>query len=232
MASAACGSKPAEEYFAALGDGWRLTAAQRARLAPAAETALSTGWTPAALAAFTGANTSGVRSPYADLAARLSPAELPPRPRDRRGRHGAVSATRSPGCSASTATRRACARAANRWLAPSRTAPAGTALIAYVTPDPPTSPSRASRRALRRRPSAQSGQGTAKTPKVARSTRTPGPWRPVVTVTENDRNPPALRHKPAANSGWLVLLRPAAAGQAGHLRGQHQPAAARAARQV
>jgi Oxidoreductase family, NAD-binding Rossmann fold len=77
VAGAADGGTPAEKYFAALGDGWQLTAAQRARLAPAAELALSTGWTPAALAAFTGANTSGVRSAYGVLAARLSPAELP-----------------------------------------------------------------------------------------------------------------------------------------------------------
>jgi hypothetical protein len=41
---------------------------------------LSTGWTPAALAAFTGSNTSGLRNPYAVLAARLSPAELPEPP--------------------------------------------------------------------------------------------------------------------------------------------------------
>jgi hypothetical protein len=32
---------------------------------------------PQALAAFTGANSTGVRNPYAVLAARLSPAELP-----------------------------------------------------------------------------------------------------------------------------------------------------------
>lgn len=38
---------------------------------------LDTGWTPQALAAFTGASTSGVRNPCAVLAVRLSPAELP-----------------------------------------------------------------------------------------------------------------------------------------------------------
>jgi hypothetical protein len=57
-----------------------LTGEQRATLSPAAETALSSGWTPAAPAAFTGANTEGVRSPFAVLTARLSPAELPPPP--------------------------------------------------------------------------------------------------------------------------------------------------------
>jgi len=66
------------EFFAALGPGWRLTAAQRTRLTPAVRAVLDAGWTPQALAAFTGANTSGVRSAYAVLAARLSPAELPP----------------------------------------------------------------------------------------------------------------------------------------------------------
>jgi hypothetical protein len=76
---AGCGG-PASEFFAALGDAWRLTAAQRARLAPAALTALSAGWRPAALAEFTGSNTDGVRNPYAVLAARLSPAELPAPP--------------------------------------------------------------------------------------------------------------------------------------------------------
>jgi hypothetical protein len=45
------------EFFAALGDAWRLAAGQRARLTPAVETALSAGWTPAALATTAGANT-------------------------------------------------------------------------------------------------------------------------------------------------------------------------------
>ena len=77
------GGGPAGEFFAALGPDWRLTAAQRARLARAVTTALNAGWTPQALAAFAGANTSGVGNPSAVLAARLSPAELPP-PRMRR----------------------------------------------------------------------------------------------------------------------------------------------------
>jgi hypothetical protein len=72
------GGGPAGEFFAALGADWQLTAAQRARLASAVTTALSAGWTPQTLAAFTGANTSGVRNPSAVLAARLSPSELPP----------------------------------------------------------------------------------------------------------------------------------------------------------
>jgi hypothetical protein len=74
------------EFFADLGDGWRLTADQRARLAPAVQAALEAGWSPQVLAAFTGANTVGVRNPYAVLAARLSPAELPLQPRHRSAR--------------------------------------------------------------------------------------------------------------------------------------------------
>ena len=54
------GGSPVSEFFAALGDGWRLTSAQQARLSPAVSAALGTGWTPGALAAFTGANTADV----------------------------------------------------------------------------------------------------------------------------------------------------------------------------
>ena len=79
-AGAVNGGGPVSEFFAALGDAWRLTAAQCTRLAPAAQTALSTGWKPAALAEFAGSNTDGVRNPYAVLAARLSPADLPAPP--------------------------------------------------------------------------------------------------------------------------------------------------------
>jgi hypothetical protein len=68
------------EFFAALDCDWRLTAAQRARLAPAVATALTAGWTPQRLAGFTGGSITGVRNPYAVLAARLSPAELPAPP--------------------------------------------------------------------------------------------------------------------------------------------------------
>lgn len=71
------GGGPAGEFFATLGPVWRLTASQRARLTPAVAAALSAGWTPAALAAFIGASTTGIRNPYAVLAARISSAELP-----------------------------------------------------------------------------------------------------------------------------------------------------------
>jgi hypothetical protein len=71
------GGGPIGEFFAALGSDWRLTTAQRTRLAAAVTAALTAGWTPRTLAAATGANTSGVRNPYAVLAARLAPAELP-----------------------------------------------------------------------------------------------------------------------------------------------------------
>jgi NAD(P)-dependent dehydrogenase (short-subunit alcohol dehydrogenase family) len=76
-AAVADGGGPVCEFFTLLGPDWRLTAAQRARLAPDVTTALAVGWTPQALGAFTGANASRVRNPYAVLAARLSPAELP-----------------------------------------------------------------------------------------------------------------------------------------------------------
>jgi hypothetical protein len=67
----------ANEFFAALGDDWRLTGAQRARLAQSIVAALDAGWAPRHLARFVGANTDGIRSPCAVLAARLSPTELP-----------------------------------------------------------------------------------------------------------------------------------------------------------
>ncbi len=78
LAGSPGGGEPVSGFFAALGDRWQLTATQRARLAPAVTVALTAGWTPQALATFTGANTNGVRNPYAVLAARLSKAELPP----------------------------------------------------------------------------------------------------------------------------------------------------------
>jgi DNA-binding transcriptional ArsR family regulator len=65
------------EFFDALGPGWLLTAGQRSKLTPAVSEAVAAGWAPEELAAFVGANSAGVRSPYAVLATRLSPAELP-----------------------------------------------------------------------------------------------------------------------------------------------------------
>lgn len=126
------GGEPARDFFAALGSGWRLTPAQQLKLTPAVTAALAEGWTPRALAAFTGANTTGVRSPYAVLAARLSPGERPTPP----GR-----STRPPWCGQCDqttrmlgfqATRRAPARAANRRHARRRTSPAQTARTASI----------------------------------------------------------------------------------------------------
>jgi len=79
-AGMAVSSGPLGEFFTRLGEEWQLTAVKRARLAPAVMAALADGWTPGILAGFIGANTSGVRNPCAVLAARLSPAELPPPP--------------------------------------------------------------------------------------------------------------------------------------------------------
>jgi Helix-turn-helix domain len=73
-------AKGVGEFFTALGPTWPLTARQQARLAPAVAAALAAGWEPRTLAGFAGGNTSGVRSPYAVLAARLSAAELPAPP--------------------------------------------------------------------------------------------------------------------------------------------------------
>lgn len=70
------------EFFAGLGDEWRLTPSQRARLSPVVEAAINSGWDPQDLAAWTRTNTAGIRNPYAVLTARLSPAALPaPYPR-------------------------------------------------------------------------------------------------------------------------------------------------------
>jgi hypothetical protein len=76
----------------------------RATFAPDVGAALSIGWTPSVLAAFAGANTLGVRSPAAVLAARLSPGELPAPPDDFSGRPGAASATIARACWTMTAT--------------------------------------------------------------------------------------------------------------------------------
>lgn len=63
------------EFFTALGDAWRLTDAQRTRLAPNVKAALHAGWTPQALASVTGVNTSGVRNPYAGIQRDVYPSE-------------------------------------------------------------------------------------------------------------------------------------------------------------
>jgi hypothetical protein len=67
----------AARFFDSLGPGWLLTAVQRCRLVPAVTDAVAAGWDPGELAAFVGANSTGIRSPSAILAARLSPDELP-----------------------------------------------------------------------------------------------------------------------------------------------------------
>jgi hypothetical protein len=87
----------AGRYFDAFGPQWRLTAAQRDRLMPAVEAALADGWTPDRLAELTGANSVGVRNPYAVLSARLSPDQLPvPSGRHHRCSRGAANVTVRP----------------------------------------------------------------------------------------------------------------------------------------
>ena len=71
-ATTAGGGGPVGEFFAALGDDWRLTATQQARLAPAVRAALGAGWILHALAAFTGANTGlGAEWPCTATRARI-----------------------------------------------------------------------------------------------------------------------------------------------------------------
>ncbi len=134
-ADAPGGGGHAGEYFAALGTSWRLTAAQCARLAPAVTAALDAGWTPQALAAFTGASTDRVRSPYAVLAARLSPAALPaPHARS----------ARPPWCGECDEVTRMlgfdgdapwpCPRCKPQLAATRRTTPAETAVLAHARP--------------------------------------------------------------------------------------------------
>jgi hypothetical protein len=102
------------EFFAALDCDWRLTAAQRARLAPAVATALTSGWTPQTLAGFTGGNITGCGTRTRCWPPGCRPPNCPRPQRDRPGRRGAASATRPPGCWASTPTRHARAPAASR----------------------------------------------------------------------------------------------------------------------
>lgn len=67
-------------FFAALGEAWPLSAGQRDRLTPAVAAAVTAGWGPRELAAHVGANTAGVRNPYAVLSSRLADLPEPPRP--------------------------------------------------------------------------------------------------------------------------------------------------------
>jgi hypothetical protein len=74
------GEGNADEFFDALGEAWPLAPKQRDRLTGAVALALRGGWQARDLAAHVGANTSGVRDPYAVLAFRLEPGELPAPP--------------------------------------------------------------------------------------------------------------------------------------------------------
>ncbi|MET8140021.1 helix-turn-helix domain-containing protein [Sphaerisporangium sp. NPDC005288] len=75
-------ANPIEVFIAELGPDWPLSARQVDRLTPAVAAALADGWSSAALAEHVGANTAGVRNPYAVLTARLNelpdPVRLPP----------------------------------------------------------------------------------------------------------------------------------------------------------
>lgn len=72
------GGEPARAFFTTLGPDWPLSRGQRRRLTPAVTAALAAGWNPAALARHAGANTHGVRNPYAVLRTRLTDLPDPP----------------------------------------------------------------------------------------------------------------------------------------------------------
>ena len=103
-AKTATGGGGAGEFFAALGDAWRLTDTQRARLTPAVNAALGMGWTPQALASATGANTTGVQTQTRCWPRGYHRLNCPYRHHRRRGRRGAASVIRSHGCWTTTAT--------------------------------------------------------------------------------------------------------------------------------
>jgi DNA-binding transcriptional ArsR family regulator len=64
-----------------LGSQWRLGARSIERLAGPVAAALDAGWDPSELATYLSANSDGVKSPYAVLAARLADLPAPPAPR-------------------------------------------------------------------------------------------------------------------------------------------------------
>jgi hypothetical protein len=122
---AAYGGRPTDEYFAALGDGWRLSAAQCARLATFAERALSAGWTPARWPHSPALTPVACATPTPCWPHGSRPPNCPSHPcGGRRGLHGAVPATSRPGDARTpTAPMPGAARPATR----SPWAPPGTA---------------------------------------------------------------------------------------------------------
>jgi hypothetical protein len=200
----AADGEPVGEFFAALGSRWPLTPTQRLKLTPAITAALDRGWTPRALAAFTRANASGVHSPYAVLAARLSPAELPLPPKR---------SARPPWCGQCDQTTRMldfhgdAPRPCPHCKPPACTqqkAAAQTALTASIAV-------MRGRRALalKRPGGAKPSQGTTKEGQ-ARCHLRPGPGlcSPVVTVTDGERllRQPATSVLPNADSERLAAV--------------------------
>ena len=139
------------ERLAGLNPRWQMTVSQRRRLSPAVAAALAAGRTPLALAETAGANIDGVRSPYAVLAARLTPAELPGPPAravrppwcgqcDERTRMlGFDSDAPAPLPALQTPPRPGSGTGANPRTRPSRP-PARTSPIAQPTADQPSHP--------------------------------------------------------------------------------------------
>ncbi|MET9241268.1 helix-turn-helix domain-containing protein [Nonomuraea sp. NPDC003709] len=66
-------------FVAKLGPDWPLSHSQIRRLIPAVAEALAVGWDPDVLAEYVGANTAGIRNPYAVLVSRLADLPDPPR---------------------------------------------------------------------------------------------------------------------------------------------------------
>ena len=126
------------------------------------------------------------------------PVNCPRRLCDRRGRPGAASATRPPGCSTSTATRRAPARAANRRHTRRRTGRSRR-------PSPPRSPSGAE--GQHGGPHGLEARRPARAPgKTARRHRRPGPspHSPIMMIMDGERIP---RHPPCRSRAYGDHLR-------------------------
>lgn len=195
----AAGGEPARDFFAALGSGWRLTPAQQFKLTPGRHDCPGRGdgrrmrW-----------RLSPERTPPAYTAPTRSwplgshPVNCPRRLCDRRGRPGAASATRPPGCSTSTATRRAPARAANRRHTRRRTGRSRR-------PSPPRSPSGAE--GQHGGPHGLEARRPARAPgKTARRHRRPGPspHSPIMMIMDGERIP---RHPPCRSRAYGDHLR-------------------------
>ena len=156
------------------------------------------GWTPHALAAFTGANTTGVHRPYAVLAARLSPGELPTPP---------VRSARPPWCGQCDQTTRMLDFHGDAPRPCPRCEPA-----AYAPQDRPVQTALTASIALRRRrpawgparprgatPSQSAGKDSQAPPSAG-----PSPHSPIMMIMDGERIP---RHPPCRSRAYGDHLR-------------------------